>query len=75
MEMHTPPECQGQTVNVSYGMWGGYVYRHTHDRGDQSHSYARSVALIGDEGDYWDEEPKNRRWKSITEAEFIRQTR
>lgn len=41
MRMHTPPECQGQTVEVSYG-WGadGRLYRLSCDRSDGTETWA-----------------------------------
>ena len=36
MMFHTPPECQGQTVETSYAADGEHVLRLTVDRSDQS---------------------------------------
>jgi len=71
-QFHTAPEDQGQIVTVSYAMVDGTVLRHTYDASDREERFARSQALAADQGDYWDGAPKNRRWKTITRAEFDR---
>ena len=41
MKMITPPECQGQIVEVSYGGdYSGVLYRRVVDRSDGSESWA-----------------------------------
>lgn len=74
LTMHIPPVCQGQIVEVAYGLHLGTVYRRVTDRSDSSVEYARSRALADDEGDYWNREPGNRRWAAISEAQFLRET-
>lgn len=74
---HVPPRCQGQTVEYAYGMWMGVVYRRITDRSigpDRPGrvTYAQSQARLDDEGDYWNGEPSNRRWRTISEAELAR---
>lgn len=34
--MHTPPECQGQIVEVSYGCSPTYIYERSYDRSDRT---------------------------------------
>ena len=75
MRFYTPPRNQGQIVEVSYGMVDGWVIRCTYDRHDRTTVYARSKAHLSDEGDYWNREPRNVRWKQITESEFERMVR
>jgi hypothetical protein len=66
------PSDQGQIVEVAYGMWVDMVYRRVTDRGDRTVTYAVSKALAGDDGDYWNGAPLNRRWKKISERDFRR---
>lgn len=47
MTLHTPPENQGQIVEVSYGWQAGCLYRRVVDRSDRSVSW--SVASDDDE--------------------------
>jgi len=42
MMMIVPPECQGQTVESSYGWHEGSLYRRTEDRSDGSVWWARA---------------------------------
>jgi hypothetical protein len=63
---HTPPRNQGQIVEVSYTMIDGQVIRKTYDQSDRSTEYAASAALAHDEGDYWNQEPRNKRWRKIS---------
>lgn len=60
------PEDHGQTVEVSYCMIDGIVYRQRHDRSDGAVEYHASDALAGDEGDYQNGAPRNRRWRRIS---------
>jgi hypothetical protein len=69
---HTPPRNQGQIVIVSYTQIDGVVIRRTHDQSDQTTTYATSRAKISDEGDYWNGEPDNQRWKSVSSDEVDR---
>lgn len=39
MQMITPPENQGQMVEVSYGWHDGRLYRRTYDRSDRAESW------------------------------------
>ena len=41
MRLDTPPVNQGQIVDVSYGWDGGVCYRRTHDRSDNTTTWAR----------------------------------
>lgn len=66
--MHTPPECQGQIVTVSYGSdCESYYYRRTEDRSDRTVTWER--ADMGDagleEGDWqpWNREPAIDCWE------------
>lgn len=69
MNLHTPPENQGQIVEVSYGCRNGLVYKRVFDRSDRSESIYVSRMLADDEGD-WNDPPANKRWRRITEAEY-----
>ena len=69
---HTPPANQGQIVEISYTQIDGTVIRRTYDRNDRSTIYHASKAHLKDEGDYWNGEPSNTRWKKITEADAER---
>lgn len=68
----TPPENQGQIVEVSYTMIDGEVIRKTFDQSDRTTQYAISDGLEGDEGDYQNGEPDNADWTPITAAELTR---
>lgn len=74
MTFITPPECRGQTVEVSYaGIHDGRVLRRTHDRSDGSITY--DVADLDEEAEGDDESPigLNREpytegpWRPVTE--------
>jgi len=69
---HTPPRNQGQIVEVTYAMIDDQVIRRIHDRSDMTTRYAISRASVGDEGDYWNREPHNCRWRKIGAAEVDR---
>ena len=74
MTMHTPPECQGQTVEVSYGWDGANFYRQVHDRSDDTttwyRAHAASARKYADSGDEpWNEEPKITRWTPCAEPD------
>lgn len=73
----TPPECQGQAVEYSYGMHMGIVYRRITDQGlspgdSRRVSYARSDMLDKDEGDYQNGAPANDEWETITREQLDR---
>jgi hypothetical protein len=67
---HTPPENQGQIVEVSYTVIDGIVIRRTFDRSERSTEYATSKARANDDGDYWNGEPENNRWRQVTAQEL-----
>lgn len=77
--MHTPtfhvsPRNQGQIVEVAYAACFGDVVRRVTDQSIGTDkpgriTYAVSKMRESDEGDYWQTEPANRRWRTITEAE------
>lgn len=67
---HVPPANQGQMIIISYAAAYPYVLRHQHDRSDNSHSYEISRVVSNDEGDYWNGEPPNRRWREMTAEEL-----
>jgi hypothetical protein len=70
---HCPPRCQGQIVAVSYGATDdGFVIRHSLDRSDRTESYQIARQLVSDQGDYWQAEPRNKRWRTMTPAEVKR---
>lgn len=66
---HVPPANQGQIVFESYAAVGDYVIRRRFDGSDRSDKYAIAKALAGDEGDYWNRAPRNKRWRAITADE------
>lgn len=63
LKFHVAPADQGQAVEVAYGSWDGICYKRVHDRCDGTTKYYQSRCLAGDEGDYWNARPKNKRWK------------
>lgn len=65
---HTPPENQGQIIDVSYAAIGAYVVRLTYDSRDQTRRYALSTRLNDDEGEYRNGAPANRDWREISAA-------
>lgn len=69
MTFHTPPENQGQIVDVSYALIGEIVIRKTHDRSNGETEYAESAVLASDEGDYWNGAPTNKRWRKLNSRE------
>jgi hypothetical protein len=69
---HIPPANQGQIVIISYTQIDGVVIRKSYDQSDRSTKYATSRARANDEGDYWNGEPPNARWKSVTSDEVGR---
>ena len=70
MTMHTLPRNQGQTVEVAYGQRDGLVFRRRLDRSTQTETWAVSTILAHDTGDYWQQAPRNRRWRTITQPEM-----
>ncbi len=74
MRFHVPPVNQGQIVEVSYASDDGYVFRCRYDQSDRTKVYAMSRCLTGDEGDYWNGPPSNRRWRKISEDEIEART-
>lgn len=70
MKFHTPPENQGQIVDVAYVLIDGeIVIRKTHDRSNGKTEYAESAVLASDEGDYWNGAPANKRWRKLSQRE------
>jgi hypothetical protein len=59
LEFVTPPVCQGQIVEVSYAAHAEYslFVRRTHDRSDDTTSYAAREWMDGEEADFWNGEP------------------
>jgi hypothetical protein len=72
LQFHLPPVNAGQIVLVSYAAANGWVIERTYDQSDRSTGYRISKALADDEGDYWNGEPANRRWRKLTAAEMKR---
>lgn len=70
MTFHVLPQNQGQIVEIAYARAGDTVVCRTLDRSDRSERYEVATALAGDEGDYWNQEPANRRWKTVSK-EYI----
>lgn len=66
VKFHTPPKCSGQTVLASYGCDdNGFVYRKIIDQSDNAMTIDRSRMLMDDDGDYYNSEPRNKRWREI----------
>lgn len=65
---HTPPENQGKIIDVSYAAVGAYVIRLTYDGSQKTRSYALSMRLNDDEGEYRNGAPANRDWREISAA-------
>ena len=60
-----PPECGGQIVSREYCCLGDMVVRLTHDRSDGPLLFHTSTRLKGDQGEYWNGAPRNRRWRAV----------
>jgi hypothetical protein len=70
---HTPPQNQGQIVEVSYTQIDGIVVRKTYDQSDRTAVYAIALADADDEGDYWNDEPHtDDEWREISAADVQR---
>ena len=74
---HVAPRNRGQIVEVAYAACYGYVIRRITDQSVGTGrpgrvQYAVSKMLLSDEGDYWQTEPANRRWRLISEDEALR---
>lgn len=70
MTFHTPPEKQGQIVEVSYVLIDGeIVLRRTIDRSNGITEYAESSVLDSDNGEYWNGAPANKRWRKLSPRE------
>ena len=59
----TPLKYQNQIVEVSYLMDGDRVWRRIHNRSDNSYTFYSSIPLKDDDGNYYENPPKNRRWR------------
>jgi hypothetical protein len=57
MQMHTPPENQGQIVETSYGWHEGSLYRCTLDRSDRSVSWERYDGDGSEDVEPWNGDP------------------
>jgi hypothetical protein len=68
--MHISPANQGQMIERAYLAHDGMVYRRVRDKSDGTTEYAVSKMLVDDDGCYWNHPPRNRRWRTITTAEF-----
>lgn len=61
---HVPPECQGQIIEVAFGMADdGIVVRRTFDRSDRSVCYA--TAELEGEWDPWNGSPSGLDWTPL----------
>lgn len=59
VQFHLPPANQGQIVDVSYGAWGGMVYRRRHDKSDGLKQYSmRSWRTSDGDCDFWNHAPE-----------------
>jgi len=67
---HVPPRNQGQIVEVAYAAVDGMVIQRVYDRSDRSINFSTSKMLKGDEGEYWNGEPSNKRWRRMTIEEL-----
>ena len=54
--MYVLPQDQGQTVEVSYGIGGGYAWRRILDRSDREETWYRCPSDLLPEGYDWDDE-------------------
>lgn len=68
--MHTPPENQGQIVEVSYGWHDGDLYERTYDHSDRTSVWSRapkrvSARLATTDWEPWNGEPpvSTRQWR------------
>jgi hypothetical protein len=75
---HTPPECQGQIVNVSYMCAGHHMLMRIYDRSDMSESYYVAPILKRDWKWYETYEQANgeppipnSRWKKVTGQRLV----
>jgi hypothetical protein len=69
IQFHTPPRNQGQMVTVSYGAAYPYVICREHDASGPQTKYSISRMLSDDQGDYWNNAPRNKRWRLMTARE------
>lgn len=70
LTFYVAPINQGQAVEVAYAGWDGIVYKRVTDRSLKPDNpervrYWSSKMLLSDEGDYWQTEPSNKRWKRL----------
>jgi hypothetical protein len=74
LTFHVPPRNQGQMVEQSYAAdhERGEVIRRTADASARTIEYHASPLLAGDEGEYWNAPPRNRRWHRLDSAELAR---
>ena len=63
---HTQPVDGGQIVAVTYACDGDYLYRHAHDRSDNTHSYDRARIAARNKYDF---EPWNNQLPDTCKAE------
>lgn len=70
MTFQVPRRNQGQIVEVAFAAHDGVVYMRVHDRSDRTTQYSVSRMLADDEGDYWNGEPRNKRWRTITASQL-----
>lgn len=59
MQLDTPPQNQGQIVEVSYGWHEGTLYRRVYDHSDRSEAWSRADADAARELASTDWEPWN----------------
>ena len=72
MKMHTPPECQGQIVEVSYGWLDGTLFCRVYDRSDRTTSWLRcpeerANELIEEGWEPWNSDTSTDGWKPCDE--------
>ena len=72
MNWITPPECQGRIVEVSYALRGDKVLRRHFDRSDRSTCFFSSTVLTDDQCEWWNGEPRNKRWRRLSRREIGR---
>lgn len=76
MKLHTPPENQGQMIDVSYGWHEGYLYRRTYDESDRSTAWHRASddeevqGYIASGEQPWNSEPPIKSWEKCKDPQI-----
>jgi hypothetical protein len=72
IQFHVPPRNQGQIVEVAYAAVDDHVIQRVYDASDRTTEFYVSKMLVDDQGDYWNGEPANKRWRRIKGQELRR---